>query len=80
MKRAYILVPGYGAQGGSAMDASHNFNRDGLGAIINASRSIMCAWQSEHWKDMYGEEDFAMAARDEAIRMRDDINSVIGRR
>ncbi len=80
MKKAYILVPGYGAQGGSAMDASHNFNRDGLGAIINASRSIMCAWQAESWKDKYGEGDYAMAARAEAIRMKDDINGAIGRK
>jgi len=80
MKSAYILVPGYGAQGGTAKDVAHSFNRDGLGAIINASRSIMCAWKSEIWKDKYGEEDFAIAAREEAIRMRDDINSTIGRR
>jgi len=77
MKRAYILVPGYGAQGGTAMDAAQSFNRDGLGAVINASRSILCAWKSEHWKDKYKHEDFDSAARDEAIRMRDDINMAI---
>jgi len=77
MKKAYILVPGYGAQGGTAMDAAHCFNSDGLGAIVNASRSIMCAWQSDKWSQKYGEKDFAAAAREEAIRMRDDLNIAI---
>ncbi|NTV88910.1 MAG: orotidine-5'-phosphate decarboxylase [Clostridiales bacterium] len=77
MKKAYILVPGYGAQGGSAMDAANSFNSDGLGAIINASRSIMCAWQAENWKSKHSEASFAEAARAEAIRMRDDINSAL---
>ncbi|MCX7711039.1 MAG: orotidine-5'-phosphate decarboxylase [Clostridia bacterium] len=77
MKNAYILVPGYGAQGGSAKDAANSFNSDGLGAIINASRSIMCAYQSELWKGTYMPERFDEAARAEAIRMRDDINSAV---
>lgn len=77
MKKAYILVPGYGAQGGTAKDTAHCFNRDGLGAVVNASRSIMCAWQSEKWSEKYGEKDFDMASRAEAIRMRDEINEII---
>ncbi len=77
MKHAYILVPGYGAQGGTARDVAHNFNGDGLGAIVNASRSIMCAYQSEEWKNTFSEEKFDEASRAEAIRMRDDLNSVI---
>lgn len=77
MKHAYILVPGYGAQGGTAADAANSFNQDGLGAVVNASRSVMCAYQSEKWKDKYGEQDFAEAARAEAIRMRDDINKAL---
>lgn len=77
MRHAYILVPGYGAQGGTARDVAHSFNGDGLGAIVNASRSIMCAYQSDEWKNQYSEEKFAEASRAEAIRMRDDINSVI---
>ncbi|MCX7922947.1 MAG: orotidine-5'-phosphate decarboxylase [Clostridia bacterium] len=80
MKSAYILVPGYGAQGGTAKDAAHSFNGDGLGAIINASRSVMCAYQSELWKNTYGEDKFAEAARAEAIRMRDDINGALNSR
>ena len=77
MKKAYILVPGYGAQGGTARDVVNSFNSDGLGAIVNASRSIMCAWKSEKWSDKYGEEAFDMAARAEAIRMRDEINEAL---
>lgn len=79
MKHAYILVPGYGAQGGTAKDAANSFNPDGLGAIVNASRSIMCAYKSDMWKDKYGEAGFDEACRAEAIRMRDDINGALGR-
>ncbi|MDP4093689.1 MAG: orotidine-5'-phosphate decarboxylase [Bacillota bacterium] len=79
MKKAYILVPGYGAQGGTAKDASHSFNKDGLGAIVNASRSIMCAYKAEAWKDKYDESSYAEAARAEAERMREDINKAINR-
>lgn len=77
MKKAYILVPGYGAQGGTAKDVVHSFNSDGLGAIVNASRSIMCAWQSEKWSGKYSEDQFDKACRAEAISMRDDINKAL---
>ena len=77
MKKAYILVPGYGAQGGTAKDAARSFNDDGLGALINASRSIMCAWKAERWGGKYREEEFDGAARAEALRMRDEINEAI---
>lgn len=80
MKKAYILVPGYGAQGGTARDVVNSFNSDGLGAIVNASRSIMCAWKSEKWSDKYGEEAFDTAARAEAVRMRDEINEALEQR
>ncbi len=73
MKNAYILVPGYGAQGGTAKDAAASFNKDGLGAIVNASRSVMCAYKSDKWNTKYDENSFAEAARAEAIRMRDEI-------
>jgi orotidine-5'-phosphate decarboxylase len=69
MPKAYFLVPGYGAQGGKAEDVAKAFNQDGLGAIINASRSIMCAYKNTG----ANEEDFAKAARQEAINMRDEI-------
>lgn len=77
MKHAYILVPGYGAQGGTARDAAHCFQPDGSGAIINASRSIMCAWQSKQWASRFNEKEFHLASREEAIRMRDEINEAL---
>ena len=73
MKQSYFLVPGYGAQGGGAMGVKPCFNDDGLGAIVNSSRGIMCAYKKGDWK----EEEFAEAARCEALRMKDDINSVL---
>ena len=77
MKRAYILVPGYGAQGGTAKDCANSFNEDGLGAIVNASRSVMCAYKSDRWKKDFSEKQFSEAARAEVIRMRDDLNKEI---
>lgn len=73
LPNSYFLVPGYGAQGGGAKDVVNSFNDDGLGAIINSSRGIMCAYKKGEWK----EEQFAEAARAEAVRMRDEIVSVI---
>lgn len=73
MPKAYFLVPGYGAQGGTAADVAKAFNSDGLGAVVNASRSIMCAYK----KAECDEKDFALAAKEEAIRMRDDIMSAL---
>jgi len=69
-----FLVPGYGAQGGGAKDVAPAFDERGLGAVINASRSILTAWQ----KTGADEKDFAKAAAAEAVRMRDDIVSEIG--
>lgn len=77
MKKSYILVPGYGAQGGTARDCANSFNRDGLGAIVNASRSIMCAYKSEIWKSQYSENSFDQACRAEVIRMKEDLNSAL---
>lgn len=73
MKQSYFLVPGYGAQGGGAMEVKPCFNDDGLGAIVNSSRGIMCAYKKGDWK----EEQFAEAARAETIRMREDIIGVL---
>ena len=73
MKQSYFLVPGYGAQGGGAKDVLPCFNDDGLGAIVNSSRGIMCAYKKSNVK----EEDFAQAARDEAIRMKKEITSIL---
>lgn len=73
MPHTYFLVPGYGAQGGKADDVAKSFNPDGLGAIVNASRSIMCAYQKNG--GTLGE-----AARAEAIRMRDDIMNAVNKK
>ena len=69
----FFLVPGYGAQGGGAQGLVGAFNKDGLGAVVNSSRAIMCAYK----KEGCDETDFAGAARREALRMRDDINGVL---
>lgn len=68
-----FLVPGYGAQGGGAAGIAGAFDERGLGAIVNSSRAIMCAYQ----KEGCDERDFAGAARREALRMRDDLTSYI---
>ncbi len=73
MPKSYFLVPGYGAQGGGAQGVKPCFNNDGLGAIVNSSRGIMCAYKKGDWK----EEQFAEAARAEAIRMKEDLISVL---
>ena len=77
MPKAYFLIPGYGAQGGKAEDIALGFDKNGLGGIVNASRSLMCAYKSDNWKDTFEEVDFAKATRAEAIRMRDELNSAI---
>ena len=73
MPHSYFLVPGYGAQGGKAKDVKKSFNADGLGAIVNSSRGIMCAYQKQ---GLPGEK-FAEAARAEAIRMKEELTSII---
>jgi orotidine-5'-phosphate decarboxylase len=73
MPNTYFLVPGYGVQGGTAKDVANCFNKDGLGAIVNSSRGIMCAYINKK----YEEKEFAAAAREEAIRMRDEILNCI---
>ena len=87
MPHAVILVPGYGAQGGSGKDAVASFV-NGKGGIVNASRSLMCAWKKrEDIEPMAVTDDigpngekllgFQKATRDEAIRMRDDLNAAL---
>lgn len=80
MPCAWILVPGYGAQGGTAGDVACAFGSDGLGAVVNASRSLMCAWQKDGWKREHAESEFAAATRAEAIRMRDDMMEALRNR
>ena len=72
MPKCYILVPGYGAQGGKGADLVHFFNEDGLGAIINSSRGIIGAYQNEKYAQ-YGEEGYADAALAAVKDMKEDI-------
>ena len=73
LPHTFFLVPGYGAQGGTAEDVQHAFGPDGHGAIVNASRSIMCAWQ----KTGKDGKDFQEAARAAAVAMRDAIGEYV---
>lgn len=75
MPKTYILVPGYGAQGGTAKDLVPYFNEDGLGAIVNSSRGIIAAYKQPAY-EKYGETGFADAARQAALDMKADINSI----
>ena len=73
LPHTFFLVPGYGAQGGGAKDVAPGFDKNGMGAIVNSSRAVLCAWK----KTGGDGKDFAQAARQEAVRMRDDIASCI---
>lgn len=73
MPKSFILVPGYGAQGGRGADLVHYFNEDGLGAIVNSSRGIIAAYKQEKYAS-YGEADFAKASRAAVVDMAADIN------
>ena len=73
MPKTYILVPGYGAQGGKGEDLVHYFNEDGLGAIVNSSRGIIAAYKQEKYS-AYGAEHFADASRQAVLDMIADIN------
>ena len=77
MPHSYFLIPGYGAQGGKAEDIALGFDSNGLGGIVNATRSLMCAYKSDRWKDKFKEEDYSKATRAEAIRMRDELIKAI---
>ena len=76
MPNSYILVPGYGAQGGKGKDLVHFFNKDGLGAIVNSSRGIIGAYAQEKYAK-FGAENYGDAARAAVIDMRDDIASAL---
>ena len=76
MPRSYILVPGYGAQGGKGKDLVHFFNEDGLGAIVNSSRGIIAAYRQEQYAS-YGAENFAEASRQAVLDMAADIRGAL---
>ena len=73
LERTFFLVPGYGAQGGTAADVRYAFDELGRGAIINASRSIMCAWKKTGQDGL----DYQEAARNAAIQMREELKEYI---
>ena len=73
----FFLIPGYGAQGGKAEDIALGFDSNGLGGIVNASRSLMCAYKSDKWKNKYLPEEYGKATRAEALEMKEDLNSSI---
>ena len=77
MPKTYILVPGYGAQGGKAADLAPYFNEDGLGAIVNSSRGIIAAYKQEKYAK-FGAENFADASRQAVVDMIDDITGAVG--
>lgn len=72
MPKAFILVPGYGAQGGKAEDLVHYFNKDGLGAIVNSSRGIIAAYKLKGY-ERFGDQAYADASRQAVIDMREDL-------
>lgn len=76
MPRTYILVPGYGAQGGKGKDLVHFFNEDGLGAIVNSSRGIIAAYKQEVYAK-FGAEHFADASRQAVLDMIADIQGAL---
>lgn len=79
MPKAFILVPGYGAQGGKGADLVHFFNEDGLGAIVNSSRGIIAAYKQEKYAG-YGEEGFGEASRAAVLDMKEDISNALSSR
>ena len=79
MPKSYILVPGYGAQGGKGADLVHFFNEDGLGAIVNSSRGIIAAYQQEKYA-RFGAENFADASRAAVLDMKEDIEQALQNR
>ena len=76
MPKAFFLVPGYGAQGATVQDIKYCFNKDGLGAIINASRSILYAYDISPWKEKYGVTAWKEATREALIKMNEEINEI----
>lgn len=79
MPKSFILVPGYGAQGGKGADLVNFFNEDGLGAIVNSSRGIIAAYKQDAYAK-YGEANYADASRAAVIAMREDIAGALASR
>ena len=76
MPKTFILVPGYGAQGGKGKDLVHFFNEDGLGAIVNSSRGIIAAYRQDAYAS-FGESNYADASRQAVKDMIQDISGAL---
>lgn len=76
MPKAFLLVPGYGAQGGKGSDLVHFFDEEGLGAIVNSSRGIIAAYQQEKYAS-FGEKEYAKASRQAVLDMIEDIATAL---
>ena len=79
MPKNYILVPGYGAQGGKGEDLKPFFNEDGLGAIVNSSRGIICAYKKAPYSDKFSPKNYADAARAAVVDMKEDLKQAYAR-
>ena len=79
MPKSFILVPGYGAQGGKGKDLVHFFNEDGLGAIVNSSRGIIAAYKQDAYAQ-FGPEHFGEASRAAVEAMKADIQSALNQK
>ena len=77
MPHTFFLVPGYGAQGASALDLKGCFDKNGLGAIVNSSRGIIAAYKNEKYKNSFSEKEFAFAARKASLDMKADIQTIL---
>ena len=76
MPKNYILVPGYGAQGGKGSDLAPFFNKDGLGAIVNSSRGIIAAYKQDKYAK-FGAECYADASRQAVLDMKEDLENAL---
>lgn len=79
MPKSYILVPGYGAQGGQGKDLVHFFNEDGLGAIVNSSRGIIAAYKQDQYAK-FGADHYGEASRAAVEAMVADIQGALNNR
>ena len=77
MPDTIFLIPGYGAQGGTAADAAAGFRKDGRGAIVNNSRGIIFAYKQEPFATQFGEADFAGAAKAATLKMADELTAAL---
>ena len=76
LPKAFFLVPGFGAQGGTAEDCGPCFNADGLGAIVNSSRGITFAWQRAPWNTRFGQDQWENAVEAAVIQMKEQLRNI----